>query len=100
MRRAQSLKADGRSRTGSRARAAEPRFLVGRDRRGNWVVQDREGRCGGFFVNRAEAIRFATHEDGAGVRAAMMVPGYLEFSVGRPPAADLPAGVARGARHA
>ena len=27
-------------------------FLIGKDSRGNWVVQDDRGLCGGLFVNR------------------------------------------------
>jgi hypothetical protein len=78
---------------------ALPRFLVGRDRAGHWVVQDRQGLCGGLFVNRAEALRFAMHEDGGDRQAAIMVSGYLELSVSRPrsPATVLPA--PRGGRH-
>ena len=30
-------------------------FLVGRNSRGNWVVQDQSGLRGGLFVDRAEA---------------------------------------------
>ena len=34
-------------------------FFIGRDSRGNWVVRDQAGLCGGLFVNRSEALRFA-----------------------------------------
>jgi len=34
-------------------------FLIGKDSRGNWVVQDDQGSCGGLFVNRTEALKFA-----------------------------------------
>jgi hypothetical protein len=27
-------------------------FLVGRNSRGNWVVQDQSGLCGGLFVEQ------------------------------------------------
>ncbi len=36
-----------------------PLFLIGKDSRGNWVVQDQQGNCGGLFVDRAEALKFA-----------------------------------------
>ena len=72
-----------------------PRFLIGRDHRGNWVVQDRAGLCGGLFVNRAEALHFAMHEYDDGPQAVVMVPGTLELDVsrsGRSPAVDSRAG--------
>jgi len=58
-----------------------PRFLVGRDRRGNWVVQDREHRCGGLFVNPKEALKFAMFENGNQPQAVIMVPGFLELDM-------------------
>ena len=33
-------------------------LLVGRDSRGNWVVQDPRGLRGGLFRGRAEALKF------------------------------------------
>ena len=36
-------------------------FLLGRNRRGNWVVQSQHGLRGGLFVSRAEALKFAHH---------------------------------------
>ena len=38
------------------------RFTVGRDNRGRWIVQDRQGRVGGLFVNEAAALHFAAAE--------------------------------------
>jgi hypothetical protein len=32
-------------------------FFIGRDSRGNWVVQDQQHLCGGLFVDRVEAVR-------------------------------------------
>jgi hypothetical protein len=39
-------------------------FLIGQNSRGNWVVRDQGGFCGGIFVDRAEAIRFAMFDKG------------------------------------
>ena len=39
-------------------------FRVGRNGCGNWVVQDQSGLCGGMFVNRTEAVKFAMFENG------------------------------------
>jgi hypothetical protein len=56
-----------------------PRFLVGKDSRGRWVVQDRQGLCNGLFVNRTDAIRYAMFESGRRPQAVIMVPGVIEF---------------------
>ena len=42
----------------STGRAQSP-FRVGKNSRGNWVVQDQKGLCGGLFVDRAEAMKFS-----------------------------------------
>ncbi|MBX4928613.1 hypothetical protein [Rhizobium binae] len=38
------------------------RFTVGRDRSGRWIVHDRDGLVGGFFINEAAALHFAAGE--------------------------------------
>ena len=58
-------------------------FLMGRDSHGNWVVQDQECRCGGLFVDRASALKFATLENGHQQPAVTMVPGVFEFAINR-----------------
>jgi hypothetical protein len=61
-------------------------FLIGRNSRGNWVVRDQKGLCGGLFVDRAEAVKFAMFENGHRPRAVIMVPGILELDMsGKPP---------------
>ena len=40
--------------------------------------------CGGLFINRSEALRFAMLENGRRPRAVIMVPGILEFSIAGP----------------
>ncbi|MDK4737289.1 hypothetical protein N2601_05590 [Rhizobium sp. CB3060] len=44
------------------ASPAPARFTVGRDRRGAWIVQDRQGLVGGLFTNEAAAVHFAAEE--------------------------------------
>ena len=61
-------------------------FLVGRNSRGNWVVQDQNGLCGGLFVDRAEALKFAMFENGNRPQAVIMVPGILELDMSCKPA--------------
>ena len=67
------------------SRRRPPLFMVGQDGRGNWVVQDQQGICGGLFINRAEALRFAMFENGNRPQAVIMVPGVLELDVNRKP---------------
>jgi hypothetical protein len=38
--------------------------FIGRNSRGNWVVQEQNGLYGGLFVNRAQAVRYALFENG------------------------------------
>ena len=58
-----------------------PLFLIGKDSRGNGVVQDNQGSCGGLFVNRAEALKFAMFENGNRPQAVIMVPGIFELDM-------------------
>ena len=77
-------------------------FLVGRDSRGHWVVQDERGLCGGLFVDRSNAIRFALDETGQRPQAIKMVAGVIELDMSRPagtaPQRPMPIEVGR-ARH-
>ena len=58
-------------------------FLIGKDSRGNWVVQDERGLCGGLFVDRTQALRFAMFENGNKPQAVVMVPGVFELDLNR-----------------
>jgi hypothetical protein len=62
-------------------------FLVGKNSRGNWVVQDQDRLCGGLFVDRAQALRFAMFENGRHPESVIMVPGVLELDTSRKPEA-------------
>jgi hypothetical protein len=62
-------------------------FLIGKNSRGNWVVQDERGLCGGLFVDRAEALKFAMLENGNHPQAVVMVPGVFELDMSRKAAA-------------
>jgi hypothetical protein len=67
-------------------------FLVGRNRRGNWVAQDQGGRRGGLFVSRAAAFKYALFENGKRPELVVEMPGYLELDLSVtafPAAADL-----------
>ena len=56
-------------------------FLVGRNSHGIWVVRDTRGDCGGLFVDRTEALKFALFENGNRPQAVIMVPGTLELDL-------------------
>jgi len=64
---------------------AKSLFRVGRNSRGNWVVQDQSGLCGGMFVNRTEAVKFAMFENGNRPQAVIMVPGILDLDMSGKP---------------
>jgi hypothetical protein len=55
-----------------------PRFFVGKDSGGRWVVEDRQGHCA-VFVNRIDAIRYAMFEGGRQAQPVTMVPGVIEL---------------------
>ena len=59
-------------------------FQIGRDSRGNWVVQDDQGLCGGLFIDRTQALRFAMLENGSRPQAVVMIPGVFELNINRP----------------
>ena len=60
-------------------------FMVGKDSHGNWVAQNQNGHCGGLFVGRAEALKFAMFENGHRPQAVIMVPGVLELDMSANP---------------
>jgi hypothetical protein len=53
--------------------------MIGQDSRGNWVAQEKSGICGGLFVNRDQALKFAKFENGDRPHAVVMVSGILEL---------------------
>ncbi|MGI2033599.1 hypothetical protein ACRQ1B_14500 [Rhizobium panacihumi] len=50
------------------------RFTVGRDEKGCWIVQDRDGLVGGIFRDRASAVHFAIFESDHQPGAVCCVP--------------------------
>jgi hypothetical protein len=58
-------------------------FFMGQDSQGNWVVQDQAGDCGGIFVDRTTALKFAMFESGDQPRPVIMVPGVFELDMKR-----------------
>lgn len=86
-----------------RACASHPRsqFRIGLNSCAQWVVQDDTGLCGGLFVDRAQALKFALFENGNRPQAVIMVPDGLELDMTRSAqpfsARPLGAGAARAA---
>jgi hypothetical protein len=56
-------------------------FVLGQNSHGQWVVQDQRHRCGGLFISRNEALKFALFENGNQPQAVIMVPGVLELDM-------------------
>jgi hypothetical protein len=92
----------GQSEPPSSRLASPPRlFEIGRDSHGNWVVQDQEGLCGGLFVDRMQAMKFAMFENGNCPQAVIMVTGILELNVSsKPRARTHPVGTESALQHA
>lgn len=75
----------------SSSNSQSPLFLIGKDSRGNWVVQDQSGLHGGLFVNRVEALKFAMFENGSRPQAVIRVPGVIELDMSAKPRQRPPA---------
>ena len=60
-------------------RRAQSTFRVGVDRSGYWVALDQDGRCGGLFVGRNEAIRFALSQNGNRREQVLMIESSLDL---------------------
>lgn len=71
----------------SRSRSNDPLFFIGKNSRGNWVVQDQRHICGGLFVDQTQALRFALVENGHRPHAVVMVPGVFELDMSGPASA-------------
>jgi hypothetical protein len=66
--------------------------FIGRNRRGNWVVQEQSGLFGGLFVNRAQAVRYALFENGHHPETIVELKRIIELdmSARRPSSGQLP----------
>lgn len=56
-------------------------ILVGRNGYGNWVVREQNGAFGGLFVNRAQAFKYALHQNGHHPEAIIEVSGEIELDI-------------------
>jgi hypothetical protein len=56
-------------------------FRIGLNRQGNWVALEEDGRCGGLFVGRDEAIRFALSQNGNRHEHVVLVDSPLDLDL-------------------
>ena len=56
-------------------------FLIGQNRRGQWVVQDQRGLRGGLFVSRAAALKYALFENGNQPQLVVTIPGTFDLDL-------------------
>ncbi len=58
-----------------------PLFYIGQNRRGFWVAREAEGRCGGVFLLRRSAVRFARKESAPDGCAMMFLNERIELDL-------------------
>jgi hypothetical protein len=56
-------------------------FLIGQNRRGQWVVQDQRALRGGLFVSRAAALKYALFENGNRPQLIVQMPGMFDLDL-------------------
>lgn len=65
--------------------------FIGRNSRGQWVAQERNGLYGGLFVNRAQAVKYALFENGRRPETIVELAREIELDMrGQFPFPDLP----------
>jgi hypothetical protein len=58
-----------------------PLFFIGRNQSGFWIARESAGRCGGLFLFRWSAARFARRNGLAGACATMLVEHSIELDL-------------------
>jgi hypothetical protein len=58
-----------------------PLFFVGRNQSGFWVARESEGRCGGLFLFKGSAARFAREQSSPRGGATMIVEHTIELDL-------------------
>lgn len=59
--------------------------FIGRNRRGQWIAQEKHGLYGGLFVSRAHAIKYALFENGQHPETIVELPREIELDMGKSP---------------
>ncbi|HBF29887.1 hypothetical protein [Rhizobium sp.] len=67
----------------SRFKKSGPRFTIGRDHHGWWVVHDRAGRVGGLFATEDAALHFAAAECNHHMNEICRAPASITVELGR-----------------
>ena len=62
--------------------------FIGKNGRGNWVVQEQSGLYGGRFVNRAQAVKYALFENHHHPETIIELPHEIELDMTRSTRAD------------
>jgi len=62
--------------------------FIGKNGRGNWVVQEQSGLYGGLFVNRAQAVKYALFENGHHPETIIELAREIELDMTRSADAD------------
>jgi hypothetical protein len=57
--------------------------IVGRNSRGNWVAQEKNGLFGGLFVSRAQALKYALFENGHHPETIILTTNIVELDMHR-----------------
>jgi hypothetical protein len=60
---------------------AIPLFFIGRNHNGFWIARESAARCGGVFLFRRSATRFARRNSTAGGGATMLVERLIELDL-------------------
>lgn len=55
--------------------------FVGRNHRGNWVAREQNGRFGGLFVTRAQALKYARSENSHHPRTIVELSREIELDI-------------------
>lgn len=58
-----------------------PLFILGQNDRGDWVVQDQNGGCGGLFVDRKAALGFVRAQNRRQPHNLVVASGILELDM-------------------
>jgi hypothetical protein len=56
--------------------------FIGKNRSGNWIVQQQNGLYGGLFVSRAQAVKYALFENGHHPETIIELSREIELDIG------------------
>jgi hypothetical protein len=59
--------------------------FIGKNSRGNWIVQQQNGLYGGLFVNRTQAVKYALFENGGHPETIIELSREIELEMSKLP---------------